>query len=257
MPPRSRTPDPTLAAVRIPRAEFLANYWDYEPGQHVTILGPTRDGKTQLAFDLLDITATPKLPFSALVCKPNKGDATVARYARRFGVKTIKEWPPAPPPPFTTPPRGVVLWPKYNPDDLDWTEWNQHRVFEKCMANAFKTRNRIIFADELAWIAKELQLARRTSHIHMQGGGLGVGLWCCSQRPVDIPRHAYSQAEHMFMSRDRDSDSRKRYTEIGGVDPKIIYYNLDRLRKYEWLYIKRTAPDSADTNESPMCIVER
>lgn len=253
MPPRLS--DPTLDAVRIPREEFLARYWNYEPGQHVTILGPTRDGKTQLAFDLLDESATPELPFAALVCKPQGGDATVARYARRFKAKTVRDWPPPPALPFGEKPRGVVVWPKHNYDDIAWTEWNQNRVFEKCMSSAFKSRNRIIFADELAWIAKELGLGRRTSHIHMQGGGLGVGLWACSQRPVDIPRHAYSQAEHMFMSRDRDKDSRRRYTEIGGVDPQLIFHNLDRLRKYEWLYIKRTAPDDAETNESPMCIV--
>lgn len=251
----ARASDPLLDAVHYSREEFLDRYWDYEPGQHVTILGPTRDGKTQLAFDLLDRTATPQLPFAALVCKPNGGDATVARYARKFKVKTVRDWPPPLPLPFTKPRRGVVVWPKYNTKQLDWTEWNQHRVFETCMADAFDKRNRIIFADELAWIAKELGLARRTSHIHMQGGGLGVGLWACSQRPVDIPRHAYSQAEHMFMSRDRDRDSRKRYTEIGGVEPHLIYHNLDRLRKYEWLYIKRTAPDDALTNDSPMCII--
>lgn len=248
-------PDTELDAKHISRADFLDRFWDYEPGQHVTILGPTRDGKTQLAFDLLDRTATPKLPFVALVCKPQGGDKTVARYTRQMKLKTVRSWPPAPPMPFTEKPRGVVLWPKHNHDDVEWTEANQAYFFRRCMSSAFKTHNRIIFADELAWIAKELGLGRRTSHIHMQGGGLGVGLWACSQRPVDIPRHAYSQAEHIFMSRDRDRDSRKRYTEIGGVDPHLIYHNLDRLRRYEWLYIKRTAPDDAVSNQSPMCIV--
>jgi len=254
MPPRSA--DPLQDARYIARAEFYDRFWDYQPGEHVTILGPTGDGKTRLAFELLACTAHPRLPFIALVTKPQGGDSTVTKFARDMKVKTIRSWPP---PPVTTlferKTPGWVLWPKTSFDDLTGSEENQHYQFARCMSDSFKKRNRIIFADELFWLTKHLGMQRRTDHIHTQGRGLGVGLWVCSQRPRDIPMNAYSQAEHIFMSNDRDVEARKRYAEIGGVDRHLILHNLARLRKYELLYIKRTAPADADTNESPMCIV--
>ena len=52
------------------RPEFSQERWDYRAGQHVVFAGPTQNGKTQLAFCLLEYTATPDLPVFVAVSKP-------------------------------------------------------------------------------------------------------------------------------------------------------------------------------------------
>ena len=53
--------------VVIGREEFLADYWTYKSGEHVTLIAPTQSGKTTLAFQLLARSAGPSLPAVVLV----------------------------------------------------------------------------------------------------------------------------------------------------------------------------------------------
>src|SRR5258708_24276921 len=46
----------------IPRKIFASNYFHYKGGEHVVFGGPSKHGKTELAFDLLAVVATPELP---------------------------------------------------------------------------------------------------------------------------------------------------------------------------------------------------
>ena len=66
--------------IRIPRDEFIADRWVYEPGEHVSLIGITGSGKTTLMRQLLVATATPKLPAVVLAVKPR--DANMRRLAR-------------------------------------------------------------------------------------------------------------------------------------------------------------------------------
>jgi hypothetical protein len=52
----------------------------------------------------------------------------------------------------------------------------------------------------------------------------------------------YSQAQHLFLHNDPDERARKRFDEIGGVDPKVVRNTISKLDKHEWLYIRRDGP---------------
>jgi hypothetical protein len=77
---------------------------------------------------------------------------------------------------------------------------------------------------------------------------MGCGLWAATQRPAYIPLWGYSMAEHLFLANDPDRRARIRYGEIGGINPKFVETQVERLPKYHWLYIRRTGP--------AVCIVE-
>src|ERR1041384_776737 len=84
--------------VTFPREEFLKERWDYKAGEHVTFLAPTQDGKTTLAFQLLETTASKELPAIVLVQKPR--DPVVKQWLKhlrdeRGWIKT-ENWPPNP-----------------------------------------------------------------------------------------------------------------------------------------------------------------
>lgn len=225
--------------ARFSREEFLGRRWIYRPGEHVTVLGPTGSGKTKLAYDLLSRTARPRsLPGVVLVMKPQ--DRPIIQWSRAAGFRIVRSWPPPPNMRFWEPyhPAGWVVWPKhtFDPDVDDAHLWS---VFRQAIISSYKRGRRIIFADEVMGLSKELGLERELNAVWTRGRAMGTGLWAASQRPAHIPLNAYGQASHLFIANDPDERSRERYAEIGGIDPKLVLSVTANLARFEFFYVRR------------------
>lgn len=230
-----------------PRQEFLERYWDYRPGEHVTILAPTDGGKTQFAHELVAHAATPDLPCVELVMKPR--DSTVSRWIKPLGFRRVTTWPPMPHPLYRRPP-GWALWPKHAYDPAR-DNIAHYRVFRAAILDSYKRGQRIILADETVGLV-DLGLSEELSTVWTKGRSMDCGLWAASQRPKNIPLAAYSQASHLFLGNNPDAQDRKRYAEIGGIDPKQVSEIVANLNRFQWLYIKRKGEEGAEA-----CIVDR
>lgn len=226
------------------REEFISTRWLYRPGEHVTILGPTRCGKSELTFDLLSVTASPKLPVVALAMKPR--DATLTRWGRRLNYRMVRHWPA----PYSIwkprNPPGYILWPKHT-FDPDTDDAHIREEFRRAILDNYKRGRRITFADEGYGITNDLDLGKECVTIWTRGGAMGNGLWTAGQKPTHMPLHAYNQAAHLFLARDPDKRSRDRYAEISGVDANMVRDIVMTLPKYHFLYIRQDGPR--------MCIV--
>lgn len=234
--------------VRVARDEFLTDCWEYNPGEHVTILGPTNCGKTWFAYQLLDESATQKVPAIVMVMKPR--DETVDKWSKSVGFRKTKVWPP--PMSIWRPrddkPRGYVLWPRFT-HDPDRDDAELHKQFRRLMLDSYRKGNRILFADETYSLSEELGLDKILITLWTKGRSMKCGLWAASQKPTHIPLWAYSMAEHIFIHRDPDARARKRYDEIGGVDPKLVETTTMGMARHEFLYIRR--------RDGAMCVVEK
>lgn len=249
---RQRLTRDETGIVSFDRRTFFNEVFDYSPGECCTFLCPYGGGKTRLAFEALDVCATPELPATILVMKPK--DTTISAFiASHPDYEVIRDWPP----PvaklakraFGKKPPGYVLWPKDtgNPEYDDYMQEVIFRRTIRLMYNAAKKKPNIIFVDETFSMENELNLSPDLRRVWTKGR-FGNGLWAASQRPAFISPWAY-QAQHLFMGHDADKRSQDRYAEIGGgFDPDVVRSIIAGLERFEFLYISR--------EDRAMCIIE-
>jgi hypothetical protein len=239
----------------VPRGNFLRRRFKYKAGEHLSLIAPSQDGKTTLAFQLLEQTARPSLPATILVMKPR--DAVPAAWTRHLEYVETPSWPPPKKLPWKDKPAGYTLWP---PHTFNVAADNDRLTaeFKKALEDRYAKGNNIVFADEVYGIVAELDgLTPALIALWSRGSGMGVGLWTATQRPAGsqghgVPGFMYSNATHLFFSKDPDAKSRQRYGEIGGVDPQLVAATVLKLRKYQFLYIHK-----GDERGGPyMCIVD-
>jgi energy-coupling factor transporter ATP-binding protein EcfA2 len=252
--PRLSDDSPEYVAL-IPRDAFLRRYWSYEEGEHVTIIGATGSGKTFLGFQLLGATISKDLPGVVLVMKPR--DATVTKWANKLNLKRVKSWPPPYVRRKVDAPRGWVLWPPLG--DYDRDDETLRREFDRCFRESYTQaagRNpepRVIFADEVVGISKDLGLENGLKRLWMRGRSLGIGVWAATQRPFDAPLLAYQAPTHVFLGLEPDERNRQRLGEISGYDSALIRTIVDPaagvMSKHQFLYLGR--------DEQTMAIVDR
>jgi hypothetical protein len=236
-----------------PRDEFASERLDYKPGQHVVFAGPTQRGKTELAKTILRYTATPALPAYVAVSKP--ADKASRDIINDLGFRRITSYPP--PPKMRElmgeKPSGYVLWPDMrNPDNgMIIAATETRKLIRSVYADGAKGKQCILVLDDTVIKAKVLGLDTDMVMISTMSGAMGVGGWFFVQKPTDagkIALWAFSQSEHIFITKDPDKRNRERYNEIGGFDTKQVNQVSQTLKPYQFLYLERT--------HGYMCIVD-
>lgn len=228
----------------VPRDEFIFDRWDYQAGEHVTFLGPTGSGKTQLKWGLLGVTATPDVPAVVFASKPK--DATTTRWMGKLHYRKTELYPPVSNP-FKTKPPGYVVWPRHTFDpDID--DDKQREVFRDSLRHCYKAGNHIVDVDEMLDM-KDLGLEKEERVLWTRGRSMGAGLWAGTQQPFHIPTHAYRQAQHLFIAKDPDKRSRQRFDEIGGFDSGTVAKWVMVLQQYQFIYLRR--------RDNAVCIVDK
>jgi len=238
-----RGADP-LEIVEFSRAEFLAHYWQYRPGQHVTILAPTDYGKTTFVGQLLAHTIRPELPVLRFALKPK--DVVMSREVDQLGLKVVKAWPPM----VLGRPNGWVLWPPLT-DDYELDDQRIAPVVLDALRWAYRNASKgkrsglIVDVDEMEEIQRLLATIDRFDELAFLRGlyrrmrSNGGGMFTGCQAPRWLVTDAYSQAAHLFLGNDPDERNRARFGEIGGVDPRIVENAVVQLPDRCWLYLRR------------------
>jgi hypothetical protein len=118
----------------------------------------------------------------------------------------------------------------------------QQRTVYEAMAGAFKQRDWVIVADELAFLSNDLRLMQPLRDIWKRGR-TNVTMIAATQSPRWCPAEMYDQPTYLFLGR-LGAEGNKRLGEIGGtVNYHAVRQALGGVHKHEFLFVDKQAED--------------
>ena len=214
--------------------DFLTYVFDWRQNQHVGLVGPTEQGKTNLAYHLLELRKY--ITYFAIKTQ----DETLDAFARRGGYKRLKDWPPKTGwgikrtvRPEEMPRR--LLWP--DATDLD-SEAEQIRVFSKALSDIYAAGGWCPVFDDYWYLAHILGFEKQTKKFLANARSNYIPMVICAQRPAGNRLvELFDQTTHLFFFRDNDEPNLRRISGVGWLSSEAIKAFVANLEQYQFLYV--------------------
>jgi hypothetical protein len=226
-----------------------------KPPHHRTSLGPTHRGKTTTELQMLDTEITPDDQAILLSAKPGHRDPVMNGAAEKLNLVVVEDFPPSDLQMRyhrKRGKRGYVVRPYQTLTDLDTDHANVRKNFRNAMlyCYAIKGRKVIIVHDEAHKIVNNYKL-KAEYEAPLMSGLPDNASHSLIQRGRFMPYLSYDAPEDIIIFHDPDLSNQRRYSEIGGVDPRAILTITQGLKTYEtndghtiseFLHIRRAGP---------------
>jgi hypothetical protein len=208
---------------------FYDRVFDWEQDQHIAIIGPTEQGKSNLAKWLLR-----RRGYVAYLCIKSE-DETLDGFRREGWIRT-EDWPPRrdrrPRKPLTWPeaPRRLV-WP--NASDRRTARVEQQRVFGACLDDIWSTGRACVVWDDFWYIVRILGMELDAKQNLLNARSAKSSQVIISQRAggnrmVELT----DQPTHLFWAREKDP----RNLVIVGPANSVRRGFVENLDRYQFLY---------------------
>lgn len=236
-----------LGAIDVAWDEFLPWFLSsYRQDEHVSLLGPTKTGKTTLAREILEarecVIVIATKPEDPVVDKFQEYGYRIQETLDIPTVETEVDGETKRRPHRSY--RRIVLWPRAERDragrwrNIDEMTAYQKAEITKAIEYARRSRRWTLFTDDVLSLAEDLRLGPDLKWYWRNGRSAGLTLVAASQRPAWVPREMYSAPEHLFFWQTRDKNDLERLADIGaGLDKKQLEAVITGLKRYEFLYL--------------------
>jgi energy-coupling factor transporter ATP-binding protein EcfA2 len=205
---------------------------EWEPGQHVAVIGPTGSGKSYLALDLLEYRAQ-RRGAHVIALGTKKRDTTL----ESLGWPRIKSWPPDY---EHRELRRVILWPDYKTSS---TAKENRPIYVHALDEILAEGGWTVYLDEAAYFVETLRMREQLDEYWNTARSAGITVVSSSQGVSWVPRAALTEQQWMFIFRLTDEDVRDRAAQIAG-DRKRFAPVITRLRDREFLMVRTRTGDA-------------
>jgi hypothetical protein len=201
---------------------------EHEPGQHISFVGRTRSGKTEVARRLILVRDF------VVVFATKARDDSLYKPLLRQGFVMVDKWDP---------------W--------DWERTGERRVifrplregdrptpqvladvrdkFGQALLDLFVSGHWLVYFDEIRFLTENLKLQTEIDLLYLQGASNKLTIAAGTQRPVSVPINMFEQAVWQFMWRISDKADRDRAAEYAGDLAPIVRVVTKTLPRYEFM----------------------
>lgn len=214
--------------------DFLTYVLQWNQNQHVGLVGPTEQGKTNLAYHLLELRKY--ITYFAI----KTHDETLQAFAQHGNYQRLTDWPPK---------KGLLLKRQVRPDEMprrllwpDATELDsepeQIRVFSKALSDIYTSGGWCPVFDDYWYLAHILGFEKSTKKFLANARSNYIPMMICAQRPAGNRLvELFDQTTHLFFFRDNDEPNLRRISGVGWLSSEAIKAFVANLEQYQFLYV--------------------
>jgi len=205
---------------------FMSHVFDWKQNQHVAVIGPTEQGKTNLVHNLLA-----RRSYVAYLCIKSR-DATLDAFAKSGGYTRIRDWPPMT---GRGPMRREVTWSEM-PKRLVWPDatdrkrarGEQIRVFNACLDDVWRDGNATVVWDDFWYIVNILGMEKDAKQNLLNARSANSPQVICAQRgPGNRMKELFDQPTWLCFAKETDPDNLRSVGPPNSIEAGFIR-NLDR-----------------------------
>lgn len=211
---------------------------DWRQGEHVTLIGPTGRGKTELLIKLLE-----RHPWVVFL-GTKQTDSTQSRLVKELNYREISD----PAELNMEVGRKFLFRPPFPKATAEQLRSYHRSAFRELLMRAYRQEAWTIAIDELRYVAQFLGLKDELELIYLQGRSQGSSVTGGTQRPRYVPLEAYDQATHLFFWSDPDKTNIDRVAELAGLSRPMVIQVVPGLAHHDVFYVNTVTSETFITN---------
>jgi hypothetical protein len=221
--------NPRLRGLHItPWSEFLSADFQWEQGEHVTLVGTTGQGKTTLETELVQLR-------NHCMFLGTKTDDDTQEELGPLGfriARNVKDISTEVSPKWVINPGGL----KKN-EEVPEMKARQRPIYRQAIATAYHQGSWCLIIDEGRYICDYLGLKDEVTLAYLQGRSHNLSVVMGTQRPRFVPLESFDQATHLFFWKDNDLGNIDRISELAGLRRVQVKHIVPRLEQHQFLYV--------------------